>query len=161
MRLLPRSLRYRVPLVILAVFLAVAAVFMYGLSRIVFNSFVEVERTEIVKDAQRAELALNVTLERLSGGAADWAKWTDAYEYMAGRAPQFARENVDSTTFVNLDSDFIVFYGYDGTIKWQGAATASGEVGPLSPESRRVSRRLHRLRGWGHGQTNALPTGST
>ena len=74
MRLLPRSLRYRVPLVILAVFLVVAAVFMYGLRRIVFNSFVEVERSEIVKDTQRAALWLIVTRELLSGGAADWAK---------------------------------------------------------------------------------------
>jgi len=133
-RLLPRSLRYRVPLVILAVFLVVAAVFMYGLRRIVFNSFVEVERSEIVKDTQRAALGLIVTRERLSGGAADWAKWTDTYEFMAGRAPQFPRENVDLATFPNLDADFIVFYDYRGAAKWTGAVgSASGEVEALSP----------------------------
>ena len=134
MRLLPRSLRYRVPLIILAVLLLVAAVFMYGLSRIVFNSFVEVERSEVAKDAERAASALNVTRERLSGGAADWAQWTDTYEFMAGKAPQFARENVDLSTFANLDIDFIVFYDYRGTAKWTGAVgSASGEVEALSP----------------------------
>jgi len=134
LRLLPHSLRYRVPVMILAVSLTIAAVFLYGLSRIIFSSFVSVERSEVVKDTERAALALDATLKRLSGSAADWARWTDVYEFVAGRAPQFPRENIDSSTFANLNADLIVFCDHEGAVIWTGAAdTASGEVGALSP----------------------------
>jgi sensor domain CHASE-containing protein len=109
-------------MIILAVLFAVAGVFLVALDRIVLNSFVEVERSVVASDAVRADSALNLIRDRLTGSASDWAEWTDAYSFMAGTNPHFPRDNITARTFTALDVDFIVFYDYNGVIKWGGRA---------------------------------------
>jgi hypothetical protein len=68
--------------------------------------------------------------------------------------------NVFRGRFAGFEDRYVLIGG--AAVEW--AMDAAGlqfrVTKDLDIESPRVSRRLHRLRGWSHEQKNALPTGS-
>jgi len=68
----------------------------------------------------------------------DWAVWNDTYLYLERPEDNgdFILNNVDKTTFLNLDLDYLVFYGKDGSIVYSARFNRTTElIEPVSQES--------------------------
>jgi diguanylate cyclase (GGDEF)-like protein len=115
------SLRYKVPVAVFAVFLMVLIVFMGVLHRIVLDSYLRIEQTEISRDVARARTALMSSVDPLESTVLDWAVWTDTYQYLAGENPGFEQANLVEESLANLDLDFMALYADDGRVVWAGS----------------------------------------
>jgi len=117
MRLWPRSLRQRVPGLVLMVFIVVLGLFMWVLHVATLNSYREMERAQIVHDAVTARIALLSASQRLETTVADWARWTDTHEFMLGTNPTYPQENLDAGTIASLRLDFLAYCAPDGSVR--------------------------------------------
>lgn len=117
------------------VFLVVATLAMAGLQDVITRANAEAERTEALLRGERAAAAVKASQDRLTAIAADWAKWTDTYEFVAGRHPRYVEDNLSADSMGNLDVDFMVFSDNRG--KLVHMATALGPSGdPAIPSAR-------------------------
>lgn len=122
-----QSLRYRVPLAVLAVFVAVLGIFYIALYRVVLDSYEDIERTAVADDLTQAQRAFMSSTNRLEATAADWAIWTDTYRFMAGEYPEYRDKNLVEETLTNLDLDFMALCTQDDRVVWSATMGSSGE----------------------------------
>lgn len=118
MGVLPRSLRFKVQLAVLGMFVIALAIFWRGLHYVVVDSYQQVERTEAVEDVGRARAAVLASNDRLTSTSKDWATWTDTYEFVAGKRPGYPADNLSASVLKNLQVDFMIFHRADGKVIW-------------------------------------------
>ncbi len=97
--------------IFLTVFLAAIFVAsgLYGAaSLLLLNNYKALEREEIQSNLQRVLEALDQELEYLQNTNADWAYWTDTYEFLQHRYPNYPAINLASTTLESLNLDLLV-----------------------------------------------------
>lgn len=81
-------------------FLVFANIFLFQNTR-------SVEILENKKNMERTIAALNLELHGLESSSADWAYWTDTYDFALGKAPEYIQTNFTTDTFVNLKLNLI------------------------------------------------------
>lgn len=131
MRLVPRALRYKVPFVVLFIFIVVLSVVMRGTAWIVEASLSDAERTAISGDVATAGTALMSQTQWLGRTVADWAHWTDTYDYIGGRRASYPDENLNTDVLVSLGVDFMAFCLPSGEVV--GLFEKGSDPGRLTP----------------------------
>ena len=94
---------------------AVATVsFLVLLNGVVTHSFAELEAEHAQQDAARARTGFNAYATTLRAVASDWAHWTETYDFVGGRRPEYPAENLSVGALANVNVDFMVFLDGDG-----------------------------------------------
>lgn len=112
------SLRWKVILLVSAVFVLNMGVMLLVQQRVLFPSFVELERTEAATNVRRCTEGIQRELEHLAILCGDWGAWTDTYEYVQGRNSRFADVNLVLESFTNNKLDLICIYDSDSRLVW-------------------------------------------
>jgi sensor domain CHASE-containing protein len=112
------SLRWKVILLVSAVFVLNMGVTLLVEQRVLYPSFVELEHAEAATNIRRSTEALQRELEHLGILCGDWGAWTDTYEYVQGRDPHYAEKNLIIETFTNNGLDLLCIYDSDSRLVW-------------------------------------------
>lgn len=112
------SLRNKVTLMVVFVFLLSAALDM-GIQRLVIRpSFCQLEQEEALKNTGRVMQALNRERQILNTVTADWASWDELYRYAVDQNTEFYDSNLTADTLHNLKANFMAIYDNDHNLIW-------------------------------------------
>jgi two-component sensor histidine kinase/sensor domain CHASE-containing protein len=96
-------MRKKIVLVISLTLFAMFVISSFATRRIIFDSFSELERSNMMKDVERLLSAVNDDLQSLNATNGDWAEWDETALFMLGRNPTFISRNLtDVDDFVTL-----------------------------------------------------------
>jgi sensor domain CHASE-containing protein len=114
----PMSLRSKVVIILLAIFLIYGTV-NYGIQHlVVLPSFVALEREEANKNLMRAVQALERNINHLATTTEDWSYWDDVYAFVADPNEDFVQKNLYFDVFKNLKINLLQFYDSQGKLVW-------------------------------------------
>ena len=74
------------------------------------DSFDALELESMQKNCQRVRQALQQELTALDSKCGDWSLWDDTCEFLAGRAPGYAQDNLIPASVVSLGTNFILYF---------------------------------------------------
>lgn len=112
------SLRFRF-LLSLVLVACLALLALWGIAHfLVYPKLLARENDYVALEMGRVESALKDDLDNLGGDTRDWASWDDAYDFMQGKAPDFAESNFSQEMFEDMDHLMMVFMRMDGTPVW-------------------------------------------
>ncbi len=115
------SLRSKVGIIVLCVFL-IYGVVDFGIQRfIIFPSFLSLEHEEAIKDMKRIVHAIQGEINHLDSFCADWAAWDDTYEFIETGSEDFIRANLPMSTFTGNNLNLIYFVNKNGKVIWGNA----------------------------------------
>lgn len=77
-------------------------------SFMILRDYKELEHEEIQRNLQRAVDALDKDIEYLNKTSADWAYWSDTYDYIQTQNQEYAASNLSASTLVYLDLDLML-----------------------------------------------------
>lgn len=80
------------------------------------QAFLDIERTQVERNVERARAVLVTELAALESTSHDWAAWDDTAAFVAGRGPKYVESNLISDTFVNLRLNAIAYYDLVGKL---------------------------------------------
>jgi PAS domain S-box-containing protein len=122
------SLRLKVALIVMGIFLFYG-VMDFGIQRfIIFPSFLSLEQEEAIKDSKRVELAINREIYHLDSFVHDWASWDDTYAFVESLSSAYIMANLRVPTFTDNKLNLIYIYDKDGKVVW-------GEIHDLETEA--------------------------
>ncbi len=112
----PLSLRGKA-LLLTGAIAAILLVLLYVLARLIlFNSFVDLEKKEVVRDTQRVVNVLQGDQMELSRTTSDWANWDDTYAFVADVNPAYIESNLGNDTFTTLQISLMMFLDESGDV---------------------------------------------
>jgi len=112
------SLKSKVILILLSVFILYGTVD-YGIQIfLILPSFMELERYEAQQNLDRAVSAIQREIEYLDSFCNDWAAWDDTYEFMGSLSIDYIESNLLLPTFVESSINLIYFYDTQGKPIW-------------------------------------------
>lgn len=130
-----RSLRVRVPLTLLLLFLIFALIFMRLLGVVVLRGYEQLERENVQLDVLRSVAGLDALSGQLESAVGDWAPWDDTYEFMLDYSRDYIDENLTPATLDNLGVDYAAFVDTTGRVGYaQYIDRESGQRLPPSAE---------------------------
>lgn len=120
---------------------------------IVESRFLDLEKTAVVRDVTRLLRGFDGELDALEATATDWARWDDAFSFMAAGSDVFVRTNLDPDTLSVLDLCSIAFLDTQGELRFALERPGPGdEPTSLSSGHLKVIREL--VRATRPGQSN-------
>lgn len=121
------SLKSKVLLILLGVFLLFGAVD-YGIQRfIIFPSFLSLERDEAQMDLERSVRAIKREIYHLDAFCGDWSAWDETYEFVESPYDDYIEANLVFTTFTDNNINLIYICNREGKVAW-------GEIYDLETE---------------------------
>ncbi len=112
------SLKSKVILILLSVFILYGTVD-YGIQVfLILPSFMELERYEAQQNLDRAVSAIQREIEYLDFFCNDWAAWDDTYEFADSLSINYIESNLLLSTFVKSSINLIYFYDTQGKPIW-------------------------------------------
>ncbi|MBI5656153.1 MAG: diguanylate cyclase [Geobacter sp.] len=129
----------------------------YGASQLILmKSFRSLETEELHRNLGRVVDAINEELCALERSTQDWAEWGDTYAYMKDRNAEFIRKNVNSTPFISLKLNLMLFVDSRGRLDYGKAFDLQrGAEDPLSESVRRYILANPRIIGIGDSRVVA------
>ena len=116
------KLSKKVFIVLIIVWIAAIGLILAGTQWFLVKSFLTLEDNQVHNNIYRANQALNQTLYSLATFTADWARWDDAYNYMLGKNPKFAADNIKLSSFTTSNINFLMYLNKQGKMLAGGAA---------------------------------------
>jgi two-component system, NtrC family, sensor kinase len=114
------SLRTKIELILLAIFIFYV-VFIFSIQKfILYPSFKELERIESLKDMKRCKEAIKKEIYHLDLLCNDWSGWDDTYMFMEDGNKNYIKTNLVPETFINNDLSIIAFCKLNGDVVWAG-----------------------------------------
>ncbi len=112
------SLRWKIILLVVAVFALDILVALTIERKVVYPSFLSLERQEATKGLSRCVEAIRRETDYLAVFCADWAAWDDTYRFVQDGNEEFRRNNLMQETFINSHIDLLCFCNTEGRIIW-------------------------------------------
>jgi diguanylate cyclase (GGDEF)-like protein len=104
-------------LIILASMWAVISLIIYIDSKVTLTrDYEKLEKTQVIRDINRAQKVLNNMMTSLKLLNKDWARWDDAYDFMKTKNPKFIQSNLIPATYENQQINFILFFDKTGKL---------------------------------------------
>lgn len=99
--------------------IAVGIVAFSGLVYVISNavllqSYLDIEREEVVKDIGRAHDAIREFSRQQTVKLKDWSQWKDSYDYGKGENESFVESNLTGPTLANLDLSLMGYFDREG-----------------------------------------------
>jgi sensor domain CHASE-containing protein len=88
------SLRSKVVLILLSVFVLYGAVDYAAQRFVIFPGFLDLEREEVQKDLKRCVQAIKREIHHLDSFCHDWSAWDDTYEFAVSRSEDYIKSNL-------------------------------------------------------------------
>lgn len=102
------GIRKRILLIALITAFLAAGLLYVLTSTLILRDYKDLEREEIQRNLQRVEDALKKDIEYLDNVSADWAYWSDTYDFIQDQNPDYAESNLSASTMVYLDMDLLL-----------------------------------------------------
>src|SRR3989339_348073 len=84
---------------------------MYTVSnKILLDSYMEIERDQMVQHLTRIDSAIENQQSNLNIKLLDWSQWDDTFQFMQDRNEAYISSNLAVTTLINLDINYIAFF---------------------------------------------------
>lgn len=80
------------------------------------QSFLDLEKDRADQDLSRVDQALDQISYSLYTFTSDWSHWTDLYDFMQGKKPEFIPNNINMTAFVNSNINFVGYWDKKGKL---------------------------------------------
>jgi sensor domain CHASE-containing protein len=96
------------------------------------GAFARTERAEVQQNVDRAGNVVATELSALESTSHDWAAWDDTFEFVQGKASEFAEDNLIPDTYVNLRVNLMAFFDASGNPKYVQSFDLEAEV-PAAP----------------------------
>ena len=138
---------------VLVLFCTLGAVFMLGsyagLNTIVRPAFQEFEQKSAEQNLQRIERAIEAELQALIVMGWEYSEWDHTYAYAQGLRDEYVAENLDISSWSNVDISLMVYFNLDREQLWAGMLDPSGDkellvddtlIEPLGPGHPLVDR---------------------
>jgi signal transduction histidine kinase len=110
------SITQKVVMCIAATFVAMLALLLFNSRTIVLTGFAQLEQQDVETNLTRLKNSINDELNNLSKACADWAMWDDSYNFVQGKFPNFAKENITIEVLANLKLNFMIYLDRQGRI---------------------------------------------
>ncbi len=110
------TLRIRTIILIGLIFLMAAVFFAVNFKKIILESFIRLEKQDMIIDLNRAISFLDSKIEALNLINSDWSGWDYTYEFINEINPEYIKSNLVNGTFVNLGLNLMVFLNASGEI---------------------------------------------
>lgn len=115
----PFTLRQKMILILLAIFLAMGLIGFLISNNVLLQSVSKIEERLIDDNISRVRNILNEEIKRLKIVSLDWGHWDDTYYFTLGKNPDFLRQNLFDDIFYNnkwtlfliFDPKFKLVYG--------------------------------------------------
>lgn len=94
-----------------------AAIVLMNLSfGLFFQDFVKaLENSQVSAAKESIASYIREKLDKYTANANDWGHWDDTYRFVQGMNDTYLQDNVTEPTFANLDLNFMIFTGQDGS----------------------------------------------
>jgi len=129
-------LRAKVVLILSAAVLAYGALDALVQRFVVYDSFVELEQREAVRDMQRVRDAIENEVRHLEQRASDWALSSEAGSFVTGQDPDPAHATLDEHTLERDKLDLLVLCQPLGKVRWSRALAGCEDPGAQAIEFR-------------------------
>lgn len=102
-------------------------------NRIVLGSFGRLEEQSIQQNARQTARLLDDEVAKLKSTLMDWAYWDDTYQFVADGNYPYVENNLNASSLVNLDINFMVFTNITGHIVHAVAVDLESESETVLP----------------------------
>jgi len=117
-RMYQMSLKLKVVLIVLGVFVLSGAL-NYGIQRyIVYPNFVDLEHEEAQKNLERSVRAIKRELYHLVTLSWDWASWDDTYDFIESHYKEYIESNLGLSMFTGGELNTIYIVDNDRKVVW-------------------------------------------
>ncbi len=110
------SIRWKILLLIGVAFALAMSAIRVVEQKIVYPSFVSLERDEATKDMNRCVEAIQNEIEHLLMFVGDWSAWDDTYEYVQDGNEKYRRDNLVETTYKNNKLNLLYICDLQGKV---------------------------------------------
>lgn len=120
------SINKKLTLSLALVVVGFCLVLLLVLQGVVMRSFETLELEEADKDVNRVAQAIDAELQHLDVLCGDWGVWDDAYNFVAGLKPEFAKENLYDGVLKTINLNLVYIVDGDGRVVFQSRAAPEG-----------------------------------
>jgi signal transduction histidine kinase len=122
-------------IILVCLFLFLQSIF-FGINfyQIILESFVRLEKRDMVVDLNRAISFLESNIDALDLINADWAAWDDTYEFINEINTAYIKSNLVEGTFTNLGLNLMAFINPAGEVTYGNGFDLVGEEKTSLPE---------------------------
>jgi diguanylate cyclase (GGDEF)-like protein len=110
------KLRNKISVIVLVIWALMATFFYYGSHRVILNSYLKLEKHEIINDIDRTEEALNQLIDAVQLSVKDWSIWDETYRFVQDKNHAFIKSTLALSSFQSIDIDMILFYDTNGKL---------------------------------------------
>jgi two-component system, NtrC family, sensor kinase len=116
------SLSRKVAIIVVLAFL-LSGLLSFGIQQLfIMPSFITLEKETAIRNAERVMGAIDRELGQVAPSVADWAIWTDTYNYVKGQYPGYVDANLDDgATLEGMHMNFLGIYDINGKSVWTQA----------------------------------------
>ncbi|MBM9612766.1 diguanylate cyclase [Desulfobulbus rhabdoformis] len=112
------SIRRKVFVIILLLFVLLGGANFLIQRLIIFPSFLELESREASENLQRIRYAIEREIIHLDRLCRDWAIWDDSYDFIQTRSQAYIESNLGDSTLESDRLNLLLFCRLDGSIVW-------------------------------------------
>ena len=111
-----KSIRSKTLLILSTAVIGLIALLAAASLFIVLDGFETLEADNVEQDLQRTRNTVLAELRSMESVNADWAFWTDTFDFMNGEYDEYVEANITADTLVNLETDVILFVDVSGDV---------------------------------------------
>lgn len=108
------KLRTKVVVLVAFIWFLFILVVYFGSNIFLMTSFKTLEKRRLMVDIERVQEAFHAQGENVKKTAVEYSKWTDAYDFVRGKKPEFARENITLQALGNTNVNLMTYWDKQG-----------------------------------------------
>lgn len=112
------TLRGKTIIITSVVLLALVASLYFVSSKVLLEGFLQIERSNMERNVNRAQSALADAIDNLAVKISDWSYWDDSYKFMKDLNNEYVESNLQQQAFINLEINYILFFDSKGRLKF-------------------------------------------
>lgn len=121
------KIQARILLLLASVFVASLATLAAVLFAVILPAFEQLDNAQAVKNIKRIEQGVANELRVLDQKVVDWGHWAETYEFVETGSMDYVEGNLQASSLINLNVDFMAFYDTDDKPVWVGGYDAETE----------------------------------
>lgn len=110
------SIKNKAILIIVAVFMSLFVLVLLITGAVLNQSFLALEEQQVERNIVRVHNGIQSMFDSLNRTNADWAYWTETYEFVKGENDEYITDNLTVDTLYNLDVELMIFYDEHGEL---------------------------------------------
>ncbi len=118
MGIIEPSLKVRVTLIILGIFIFISLIDFAIKKYAIYPSFIQLEQHEVKKNAERCKQAVDREIADLHMFCGDWSSWSDTYSYVQNSNRDYEESNLLDETFAAYGLQLIIILNDKNEVVW-------------------------------------------